>query len=494
MKKLLMLLLVLSILLSSISCASNDNGQIVSATTQPSASALSPSNQPSTEPATPFYAGYSRVSISPDKLPIVIFGNANATYIVDDICATVVAVSDGKNKALFISLDLQYASGKVLLKTIRTAERYGVPEENVFVNATHNHSGVHYDDTQVYEMCRWYFKYYDAIEKAIKAALDDLTPTTAEIGTAQTPNMNYVRRYYMKDGSTHGIGMPKNKSEYDRHETEADTELQVIRFNRENARDIVMVNWQAHAAHAVGILTNHITADFIHNFREGSEEKYDVHFAYFQGACGNINFTSNVHGSKSYLLIGKELVDILGEALQNMTPVKLGSISSHKKEYTATIDHSMDKFYEHAINTRNDFNEYIETYGKEMSNDELYSNYGFFSKYHFYAIITRHNSGETLNIPISAISFGELGFASTPYEMFDTNGMQVKDGSPFKMTFMCAYTNGSYGYVPSAAVYDNGGYEVYSTRFIKGTGDDVANELINMLKSQHSSQTTKEET
>ena len=69
--------------------------------------------------------------------------------------------------------------------------------------------------------------------------------------------------------------------------------------------------------------------------------------------------------------------------------------------------------------------------------------------------------------------------------MFDTNGMQVKDGSPFKMTFMCAYTNGQYGYVPSKDVYKNGGYEVYTTRFINGTGDDVAAKLVEMLNKQY---------
>jgi hypothetical protein len=246
-----------------------------------------------------------------------------------------------------------------------------------------------------------------------------------------------------------------------------------------------MVNWQAHAAHAVGFLTDAITADFIYTFRKGVEENYDVLFAYYQGACGNINFTSNIHGSVNYLNVGRRLVDELGEALESTTPAKLGKINVEQLKYTATVDHTTDKYYDQAIEARTAFNDYKSKNGSEMSNDMLYKNYGFYSKYHIYAIINRYTSGKTLDIPISAISFGDIAFASTPYEMFDTNGMQVKDGSPFKMTFMCAYTNGQYGYVPSKDVYKNGGYEVYTTRFINGTGDDVAAKLVEMLNKQY---------
>jgi len=185
--------------------------------------------------------------------------------------------------------------------------------------------------------------------------------------------------------------------------------------------------------------------------------------------------------------VGIKLVDSLGEALESATPAKLGKISCEMLQYTTTVDHSTDKYYDKAIEARTALNTYKSEHNKaEMSNDQLYKEYGFYSKYHVSSIITRYNSDATLDIPISAISFGDIAFASTPYEMFDTNGVQVKEGSPFKMTFMCAYTNGSYGYVPSADVYKNGGYEVYTTRFVKGTGDDIAAKLVEMLKSQYS--------
>ena len=79
------------------------------------------------------------------------------------------------------------------------------------------------------------------------------------------------------------------------------------------------------------------------------------------------------------------------------------------------------------------------------------------------------------------MSIGEIAFATTPYEMHDTNGMQVKEGSPFQMTFMCAYTNGQYNYVAADHAYILGGYEVNGGRFVRGTGEAVVARLDAML-------------
>ena len=66
--------------------------------------------------------------------------------------------------------------------------------------------------------------------------------------------------------------------------------------------------------------------------------------------------------------------------------------------------------------------------------------------------------------------------------MFDTNGMEVKEGSPCKMTFILGTTGGASGYVPSALAVKNGGYEVYSSNFTYGTAEAVVAELLQMLK------------
>ena len=100
-------------------------------------------------------------------------------------------------------------------------------------------------------------------------------------------------------------------------------------------------------------------------------------------------------------------------------------------------------------------------------------------EYSDYSAITKGGNGQKVNF--SAVTCGDIGFAAAPYEMFDTNGQEIRAASPCKMTFNCAYTNGSMGYVPSALAFTHGAYEVDSCQFREGCGEEFAAELVRLL-------------
>ena len=91
-----------------------------------------------------------------------------------------------------------------------------------------------------------------------------------------------------------------------------------------------------------------------------------------------------------------------------------------------------------------------------------------------------------MSFEISVLSIGNVGFVMTPYEMFDTNGMEIKTGSPFPMTFVLTCTNDSLVYVPSALGYQIGGYEVHQARLVPGSGEELAQQYIIMLQEVYS--------
>jgi hypothetical protein len=91
---------------------------------------------------------------------------------------------------------------------------------------------------------------------------------------------------------------------------------------------------------------------------------------------------------------------------------------------------------------------------------------------------------KTQDIPLYAISFGDIAFASNPFEMFDISGKEIRDASPYKMTFNCSYSNGHLGYMPPDEIFPHGQYEVYVSRFIAGTAEMTVNEIVSMLKEQ----------
>ena len=61
---------------------------------------------------------------------------------------------------------------------------------------------------------------------------------------------------------------------------------------------------------------------------------------------------------------------------------------------------------------------------------------------------------------VSALRFGDVALVTAPGEIFTETGMAVKRRSPLPRTCYVGYTNGSIGYVPVPAAYDEGGYEV----------------------------------
>ena len=61
--------------------------------------------------------------------------------------------------------------------------------------------------------------------------------------------------------------------------------------------------------------------------------------------------------------------------------------------------------------------------------------------------------------------------------------MQIKDGSPFKSTFVLTCSGGAQGYVPSIEAYTiYGGYEVDNTEIAAGEAEKMVSEFLRMLR------------
>lgn len=54
-----------------------------------------------------------------------------------------------------------------------------------------------------------------------------------------------------------------------------------------------------------------------------------------------------------------------------------------------------------------------------------------------------------------------LGICAIPFEVFVEIGLEIKAKSPFAQTFTISLANGSYGYLPTVAQHELGGYETW---------------------------------
>jgi neutral ceramidase len=65
-----------------------------------------------------------------------------------------------------------------------------------------------------------------------------------------------------------------------------------------------------------------------------------------------------------------------------------------------------------------------------------------------------------LPIELQALHLDDFAYVTAPAEVFNQIGSEIKEHSPFSDTFFVGYSNGSIGYIPVAAAYPEGGYEV----------------------------------
>jgi hypothetical protein len=169
-------------------------------------------------------------------------------------------------------------------------------------------------------------------------------------------------------------------------------------------------------------------------------------------------------------------------SLSGEEKVQTGKIQKERSEYEGTVMKDDPAKVEAATAICNE---------KDASKrQQLIGQSGFLNQRAAEAVVQRHKLGETKTTPFTAISFGDIGFVSAAYEMFHQNAIEVRNASPFKMTFTCAYTNGSNGYVPAYESTPEGSkydvsdcYENYITLYRYGSGEEFRDEMLRLLNA-----------
>ncbi len=393
-----------------------------------------------------FSAGFARETVNPiPGTGMSGWGNPKVRLsgeILDDLMHTCTALSDGKTIFLLYSHDVLSVRDAMVDQLAKHVwEEYGIPAENIIMNATHTHCGPLMGWRGFPGTDDYMDRFWEAMYRITEEAIRDLAPATLKIGQNHTKGLNYVRRYISKaDGSFLG-NWPKWQYAADaRHETLPDTLMQVLLLEREEKKNIILCNWQCHPCSDIaGQLKTEISADWVGSMRTAVEERFDAHFSYHQGSAGNLVTSTRIVGEQyiaNYRVKGKYLCQALKEALDGAFAVQTGPFKAVRKNFKAR-------------------------YTEEAKQ--------------------REKGGDTATLYLNALTIGDVAFASVPCEYHDTCGKAIRDGSPFKMTFMCAYSNGYFSYIPANFCWENGGYEVRKCLFVRGTGEQMVTELHHAL-------------
>jgi len=463
MKRIFAMILSLALVLGLCACGGSGTEE-----TQPAARGLQ--------------VGYSKQNITPDY-DIGLGGFANndtriSEGLVSYIYLTCIAVTDGEETALLITLDncaFSPARAAEIRGQIKNA--VGVPEENVFCGGTHTHSAPSFSGDST-AAGRYKVQVADAAVKAATEALADRTPAKLLTATKEIEGMNFVRHYIMDDGSYAGSNFGDlTKKEAVAHATDSDKRLVLVKFDREEKKDVLLVNWQAHPARATEIGYNNISADFPGYLRDEVELQTGMLCAYFTGASGNQNPDSQIDSEKHKLTYEEYGIKMAGhviEALPELKEIGSSGIKATHETFIGNVDHSWDGFLPQA-------NEVMELNGKDnAAANQLGYEYGFSSRHHARAIISRASQGLTKELELYALRIGDLGFVNGSYEMFSDAGIYIRENSPYETTVI---VTGNSGYIASAEAFDYRSYEADTGTYEKGTAEKLAEKFVEMLKN-----------
>jgi len=435
-----------------------------------------------------FKVGYSRIDITPtESVPLAGYGNTAqrmSDRVLDPLYSTCTALTDADGTTVLLFHNDLIGSPTLITDPIRAAisAATGVPFDHIIIGSTHTHSAPDIWNLSVPSIPRYNASLPGKLTQCALEALADRKPARGFSAKVRTKNLNFVRHYVLADGHYKGSNFGSQyTSPIVGHTTQADPEMRLVKFCREGCKDIILVNWQVHPNRTGGPVKGIVTPDLIAPFRKEVESSLNCHFIYFNGGAGNLSPLSLIKSEEivaSYTEHGAMLAKHAIGAEGHYEELTLGFIRVLVNNHTEYLNRPNEALLERAQKVA----DYWTSTNDWKGSVALAIEQGFSSQFAAINMVRRHNNpNDTFSIPMTAISFGDFGFVTVPYEMFDTNAKYVRDFSPFKMTFVSSTTNASVMYIPSAYGFIHDCYEAACTTSKPGTGERLADILVKML-------------
>ena len=436
-----------------------------------------------------FRVGYGKENITPTgQVGMGGYGRSDqrlSTGVLSYLYVTCIAITDANdNTILLYGMDLCGCSDALKFRE-NVSKATGVPVDNIMMSASHTHSAPDYG-VKTSGQGEALNKLKSGLVKAAETAMADRKEAKMYGGSIETEGMNFVRHYLMNDGTYCGDNFGSTASGYKQHATEADSQLQLIKFTREGDNDVYIANFQTHPHQTGGSSKYDLSADIVGEFRMHMENDLGCEIVYFSGAGGNINSHSRVkeeQATPDWKAWGKKMAEYAKKV--EFSELATGKVQASKFEFEAKINHADDA---NAAICGNLYSRWSKSELTTAQVIELGAAQGIKlnSPYHASAISSRASMADAKSFEIYAFSFGDVGVTAFPGEQFDTNGKFIKDNSPFAMTIVASKANGENGYFPSEFAFNvSGGYEVDTTKYVGGTAERLADQYVAMLTEQY---------
>ncbi len=447
-----------------------------------------------------FQTGFAQVNINP-PLGSAMFGYFVPRYakgFLDDLEIRALALALGEKRVLTFSVDV-CAIGPTLIDRYSRAikEATGVDEDQIFITATHTHTGVFLQSSTMFEMDPEVAERYaqlveSRIVDAAIIALADLKQSRMGFSVGYAPErVAYIRRYKMKDGSTMTCP-PINDPNIDYPIGTLDQRVNVLRFDRDGGETIILVNYGLHADTINGEL---LSADFPSWMYRTLDKALDgVKCIFFNGAEGDvgsthvnpapgdmndteISFDNEMKSPGMARFVGRALAGTVLQVYDKVAYVEVDTLGAIRQ----MVDVPANRPSPEQLPLAHKYKE-LHDAGRD---DEIPYEAMELTTVVAEAIrmCALENAPENYQLCMSGVRIGPIALVGIPGEPFTEIGVRIKDTEGWAMIMPCSLTNGSAGYFPTQSAYDEGGYEARSTYYKEGVDNVLVDGGKKILKA-----------
>lgn len=423
-----------------------------------------------------FKAGAATSNITP-PLGMEIVGNFAprpiAAHVHDELLVRCLVLDDGETKLAFAVADTISLARDVWDEAKQKIhEATGIPLPNMMFSGTHTHSSVSAIPNKDPSLNYRQFIISRVVD-GVRRAVNHLEPARIAWGAGTVPQHVFNRRWLLKQGVTEanpfggrdravmnpsGLLLPRLAGPAG----PTNPEVYCLSVQALDGRPIaLMANYWLH--YVGGVPREHLSADYFGEFcrsveRLLSAERQEPPFVGIlaNGPCGDVN--NNDYSGKTpavkrepYEKIRIVANDLAEEVLrvhkalkhQDWVPLKAAV-----EDLELAVRRPTPEMIQWAEEVRARPKDAAPAHRLEQPYAER-------------TLAARDAKPGQVSATMQAFRIGELGIAAIPFEVFTEIGLEIKTRSPFKDIFTIELANGSYGYLPTPAQHELGGYETW---------------------------------
>ncbi len=447
-----------------------------------------------------FSVGYASLDITP-PLGSAMDGYYVPRYakgILEPLTTSAIALALGDERVVLVSVDSCLFS-KAYVERCNAAiqKATGLSGDRVMIAATHTHTGPFCEPTTMFETDDGPILAYgeflvSRIADVVALALADLRPARMGYIVGQAPErVAYIRRYKMKDGTTMTCP-PIDDPMIDHPIGTLDQRVNLLRFDREGAPTVLLMNYGLHADTVNGEL---ISPDWPYEMAKTLGKALDgVKTVFFSGAAGDVGST-NVHPKDGDMndteisfdneMKSPGMARFVGRALAGTVltvydkvkyvPVETLTIKKRGIEVAANLPAPEDLPRAHEYKRLHD-----------AGRDDLIP----YTAMELTTVVAEalrmcrlENGPRSFPMDLTGIKIGEVALVGIPGEPFTDIGVAIKEAEGFGLILPCGLAGGYEGYFPMQSAYDEGGYEARTSCFRAGVAETIIKEGHALLAS-----------